>query len=112
MVSDLSLLAENFWLCGCWNELSGRPLPFRSLNACCTNILPTEYKSREFVQAVLTFAIVKIHQGALFRWSHEAVFRHSSASTRRATGLPPTMCESMISSTSFSVTCPYQTASG
>jgi hypothetical protein len=35
-----------------------------------------------------------------------------SGMIRRATGVPPMMCESMISSTSSGSTLPYQTASG
>jgi len=44
-----------------------------------------------------------------FLW---VVLRMASGIMRRATGLPPMMCDSMISSTSSGFTLPYQTASG
>src|SRR5262249_30679658 len=47
-----------------------------------------------------------------FRCGQLGVFTHSFAKVNRATGFPPTMCDSMISSRSATVTPPYQTCSG
>jgi len=46
------------------------------------------------------------------RWGQLGVFKQLSAMRKRSTGVPPMMCDSMISSTSAAVTRPYQTASG
>jgi len=55
---------------------------------------------------------IQLGSGFGFWCSHTGVFRQESASCSRSTGFPPTMWDSMISSTSVSVTWPYQTASG
>src|SRR5215469_4805202 len=66
-------------------------------------------RSRARVQSARTLSY---RSGFGARCAQLEVFRHSSGIRSRSTGLPFTMCDSMISSTSSAVTCPYQTPSG
>jgi hypothetical protein len=75
------------------------------------NLWITEY-TITYQHALIGGPLVPAHCRLSLRCSHAAVLRQESASISRSTGLPPRMCDSTISSTSASVTCPYQTASG